>query len=541
MATGCTLTPTIPPSASAGNGPAFLAYSPLTRDNMLLAAIPNYNSNTISVYTVSQQTGVFTNQVAETFIPGDPGAMPATIAFTPPLPTGNIFAVATNNDSPDVNAAFAIYTVAPQLTAGHYFSSTTVVPTNIYFNTPIDAEFSPLVNGHLYVGVANTGSTLTGIDHEPVRIIGPLSNTISIFEMNQNTGQVMTVLPPSPLSTNEVANGLGVRSVAFSPVLPGNKVLAAVTNEGVLRSNGSVAVFIVDANTGTFDATTPATFAAGINPIGVAFFPPPSASLSSSNGNLYAAVTNSDQFSVDSPGSSVWVYRVNITNGVFTFLQTYTLTGLNPNVITFSPLLCTNEVFGLVSNFGEPTTHAGQGLTLYQANIVTGVLTLIPQLFPVTGGLPDGVAFSPLLHSSQKTLLFAAAANFGTNGANGVNTYQVMLPATITLVATPTIIVAGETTTLNGIISSGTPPFLLQWSDGTMQVTYSLFFSRTVTPTVTTKYQVLRANMFNNLHGCSTCPSNLVTIITMMKIRCCHDKSKLRCRKKMSKYMIIIG
>ena len=383
----------------------------------------------------------------ETFIPDDLGAMPATVSFSPLLPsattgtTGNIFAVVSNNAGSDSNA-LAIFTVLPQLTAGHYFTNTVLVPTGPYFHMPIDAEFSPLINGHLYVAVINTGSALMGVDHTPVSISTGLSNTLSVFEVNQSTGQVLSILSPSPLSTGEVAGGEGVRTVAWSPILPGNKILIAVTNEGVQFSTGSIAIFVLDANVNTFSFV--GTFAAGINPIGVSFFSPVPAIRSSyetsyAGPNLYLAVTNSDQFSTESPGSSVWTYRVDVlsTLGALTLLAEYPLTGLNPNVITFSPPLCGGQLsLALVANYGDPT-FAGEGLTVYQANSVTGALTLLRQLFPTAPmGQPDGAAFSPLLLSSAADdKLFAAAVNLNTNGINGVNTYLVTLPPTITLAA----------------------------------------------------------------------------------------------------------
>lgn len=163
----------------------------------------------------------------------------------------------------------------------------------------------------------------------------------------------------------------------------------------------------------------------------------------------------------------------------------------------------------LVANYGDPT-FAGEGLTVYQANSVTGTLTLLPQLFPTAPmGQPDGAAFSPLLLSGK---LLAAAANFNTNGINGVNTYLVTLPPTITLAALRgkrRTVLMGTISSSTSTFSSTTGPFLLYWSDGVVEVVYSTTFSRIVRPKTVTLYQVtsLAQQTF------AICPSNPIIVI----------------------------
>ena len=128
---------------STGVNPAWLAYSPITTPGNLFSGIVNANDNTVSVYQVDATTGAFTE------IPGSPfatGAEPYSISFSP-IVDGNLFAAVANS----VGNTVSVYSV--DQTAGTFTEVPgSPYPSG---SGPYTVVFSPVVLGHLFASVTN--------------------------------------------------------------------------------------------------------------------------------------------------------------------------------------------------------------------------------------------------------------------------------------------------------------------------------------------------------------------------------------------------
>ena len=288
----CTLGEFQPVSNSpfiAGINPVGVAYSPIVLGN-LFSAVVNFNDNTVSVYSVDQETGVFTQVTGSPF---STGPLPIGIAFSP-VASGNLFAAIPNNNNSTVSVYSVNQTTGVFTTVGTFGTGT----------LPQAIAFSPIASGNLFAAVVNDSD-----------------NTVSVYMVNQTTG-AFTQVPGSPFVT-----GLAPQTVAFSPVVSGN-LFAAVTN----NNDSTVSVYSVDQITGVF--TTVGTFGTGRFPQGVAFSPVVS-------GNLFAAVANGTD-------NTVSVYMVNQTTGSFISAGTFSTNEVAFGV-AFSPVVLGN-LFAAVTN-----------------------------------------------------------------------------------------------------------------------------------------------------------------------------------------------
>ncbi len=239
-------------------------------------------------------------------------------------------------------------------------------------NGPISIAFSPLVAGNLFAGVPNI-----------------LGNNISVYRVNQSTG-AFTAVGGSPLTA-----GTNPSDIAFSSIVAGN-LFAAVSN----RTSNNISVYSVNQTTGGFTPVAGSPFAAGTEPISVAFSPVIA-------GNLFAAAVNITS-------DNVSVYSVNQTTGAFTPVAGSPFaTGNNPQVVVFSPIINGN-LFAAVTNGLDYT------ISMYSVNPLTGVFTpVLGSPFPTpVGGFPIGAAFSPVMANT----LFLAITN--VNDSN-VSVYAV--------------------------------------------------------------------------------------------------------------------
>jgi len=335
---------------ATGAVPPSVAFSPSVSGN-LFAAVANSGDNTVSVYSVNQSTGVFTQVAGSPFATG---TSPYSVAFSPSV-SGNLFAAVANPNSKNVsvyavNQSTGVFTQV----AGSPFATGT---------SPYSVAFSPSVSGNLFAAVAN-----------------PNSKNVSVYSVNQSTG-VFTQVAGSPFAT-----GSFPVSVAFSPSVSGN-LFAAVANSG----DNTVSVYSVNQSTGVFTQVAGSPFATGAGPQSVAFSP-------SVSGNLFAAVANSGD-------STVSVYAVNQSTGVFTQVAGSPFaTGAGPQSVAFSPSVSGN-LFAAVANFDDNT------VSVYAVNQSTGAFTQVAGSPFATGTVPHSVAFSPSVSGN----LFAAVANSGDN------------------------------------------------------------------------------------------------------------------------------
>ncbi|MCX5922123.1 MAG: beta-propeller fold lactonase family protein [Candidatus Dependentiae bacterium] len=206
---------------AAGLGPISVAFSPLVSGN-LFAAVTNGSSNTISVYSVNQTTGVFTPVAGSPFATG---TTPFSIAFSP-LSSGNLFAAVTNNSDNNVS----VYEV--NQTTG-LFTPVTGSPFATG-NTPYFVGFSPLSSGNLFAAVTNNHG-----------------DNVSVYTINQTTG-AFTPATGSPFATASYPAAVG-----FSPLLSGglfalvssqtdnNVAIYNVTSSEVVKNGSALSLAII--------------------------------------------------------------------------------------------------------------------------------------------------------------------------------------------------------------------------------------------------------------------------------------------------------
>ena len=330
-----------------------VAFSPQLGNGQLFAAVANRVNATVSVFSVDINTGAF-NAINQPPVPTGNG--PISVAFSPQLDNGQLFAAVANS----ATTTISIYTV--DVNSG-VFSP----PTTVNAGTgPSSVAFSPqLNNGQLFAAVANGNSS-----------------NVSVYTVDINSGAFS--------SQTTFATGVAPTSVAFSPQLENGQLFAAVTN----TNSGTVSVYTVNINTGFFVPTSPASFPTDINPISVAFSP------QLENGELLAAVANF-------ASTSVSVYRVNTSSGFFNpVIPPRTSTGQNPTSVAFSPQLENGQLFAAVSN------ATSNNVFVYQVLLPPILATISPIEGDFNGDTPvriTGANFTP-----------TATVNFGSEPANGV-------------------------------------------------------------------------------------------------------------------------
>lgn len=179
---------------ATGVQPFTVAFSPVVQGN-LFAAITNLFDDTVSVYSVNQTSGVFTEIIGSPFTTG---AQPWGMAYSPVV-LGNLFAANTNVNENTVTV-FAVDQSTGALTP---------IPDSPFLTDsgPVQIAFSPIVAGQLFAAVTNSNS-----------------NNVSIYGVDQASG-IFTEFTDSPFATGDGPDGL-----SFSPVLSG-KLFVAVANK----------------------------------------------------------------------------------------------------------------------------------------------------------------------------------------------------------------------------------------------------------------------------------------------------------------------
>jgi hypothetical protein len=374
---------------------------------------------------------------------------------------------------------------------------------------PSGVAFSPVVGSQCFAAVTNN-----------------TSNTVSIFQVNPNTGNL------TPVSGSPFATGSGPFSVAFSPIANG-KVYLAVTN----NTASTVSIFEINMVTGALTEVSGSPFAAGTSPYGIAFSP-----IVNNNIFLVAAINSGS-----GSGSGYSRYKLDLSTNSFSLLGTQTIPSDRPYSVAFSPIL-SNKLY--LATGCNPQTL----LNIWEMNTSTGALTFVAAFTgnvgfgiaysPLVGGNlfiagtaftaatnanairifrvdtsngsasqisgspftpagrgPSGIAFSPLLEGG----LFVTPTNLITNN---IEVYRVttLIP---TLTTPSQYTTSGNNVAIEGTISGGTAPYTITWQDSTQQVENTTSFSRTVSPTSSTTYYVATVVDTNS---CSAGPSNSVTI-----------------------------
>lgn len=317
-----------------GTFPTSVAFSPIFQKT-LFAAVANAADNTLSVYTVSQTTGIFTEVTGSPFATG---LQPRSVAFSPS--EGNLF-VAVANAGDDTISVYQIKNTNP-----FNFSFLSSYPTGI---SPFSIAFSPIIDNTtkdiLFAAVANESS-----------------NDISVYEVALDTGIF------SPISNSFLPTGEGPNSIAFSPRIPSTPLpllFAAVTNS--FGSLHTVSVYNVNIFSGEFTPAFGSPFQTGINPVSVAFSPLLSIN-SPTDGptNLFAAVVNQKS-------NNLSVYNVNLSSGEFSLVGKglATPTGNKPNCVAYSPIISEN-LFAAVTNTSD------NSVSVYLAVLLPDITDKIP-------------------------------------------------------------------------------------------------------------------------------------------------------------------
>jgi 6-phosphogluconolactonase (cycloisomerase 2 family) len=427
------------------------------------------------------------------------GTTPNWITYSP-LINGRLFAAATNQGDSTLS-------VWQSDTTTGVLSEVAPFPLGTgdgVGNTPKSVAYSPVFNGRIYVAVANNGD-----------------NSVSIFSSDAVTG-VLTPIAGSPFT------GISTPfAVAYSPVLDGNLYLAVISN-----GTNKVRVYAIDSTTGALGSQVAGSpFNTGASPESISFSP-------LVDGKLFAVVTNNG-------ASSVSIYQVNTTTGVFTLIQTLTIptgigraayspvvdgnlfaavtdfadfvyvysvdttTGIFSSQVAGSPftVVAAEEAYGIAFSsltngqlFAAVGNFDGTEVTMFRVDTSTGFFTRITGPF-TAGSDPSSVAFSPIVSGG----LFLATANYSDDNAS-VFSVAALTPT----ITTPSFYTSrGTTVTINATIGNGTPPFTVVWNDGLIQTVNATSLSRTVKAYITSTYYMLTVT--DNL-GCVAGPSNQVTI-----------------------------
>jgi 6-phosphogluconolactonase len=277
------VTQSTPSNADTPSGAYSLAFDP----NGALLATANYNSGTVSIFSIHSSTGQLAPVTQTIANNANTASGPVSIAFSP---NGKLLATA-NVDT----ATVSVFSVDPS--TGQLTPVTQSTAANADTgSSPLSVSFSP--NGKL-LATANYGS-----------------GTVSLFSVDPSSGQLT---PVTPTPTSSVDTGLEPSAVTFSP----NGSLLAAASSG----SDVVSVFSVEAATGqvTPVTQTPASDAnTGSYPFSVAFSP---------NGGLLATA--------NFLSGSVSLFGVDPASGALTPLPQSPATNLDsgpiPSSVAFSP------------------------------------------------------------------------------------------------------------------------------------------------------------------------------------------------------------
>lgn len=348
---------------TTGLQPTGLAWSP----NSNFVSISDQGSDTISVYSVNQTTGVFTP------IAGSPFASPHLPQSTDYSPDGRFLAVGLASSTNAV-AVFSVDQTTGALTpaAGSPFASPTTF--NIFANYSPNGKFlatSDTSSSQVTIFIVNQ---LTGALSSPASFpsggITPFeskfspdnnflavalrdSNNIAVFSVDQTTG-ALTATPGSPFASS----GLRPRRVDFSP----DGKFVAVTNQGDgVTFSRSVSVYSIN-STGVLTEISGSPFATGAGPSGIDYYP---------TGQLSTVANEAGSQDPLGPFPRTFgVYNVNLASGAFSPLNGTLATSVfstgsqHPNTIKFSP----NGKFVAVANSTISPGTAGNTVTVYLIN-----------------------------------------------------------------------------------------------------------------------------------------------------------------------------
>ncbi len=301
---------------NAGSQPSSIAFSPITPNGNLFSAVTNggtSGSNGVTVYIVNQDTGVFSpvgNYAT--------GGQPSSVAFSPIMPNGDLFAAVANYASNNISFYQVDTSTGVFNSLGNYQSSSTA--------SCISVAFSPVTpNGNLFVAVSNSSFT---------------DNSVTIYQVNiQN-------LSLNFVGTYVTGSFASPHGVAFSSIVSGSLFLG-VANQ--LSSN--ISMYMVDQSAGTL--TSVANYATNQYPYSIAFSP------LTTTGYLFLGTANYG-------GNNITVYSVETA-------PTASITVSSSNVCVGSSIMLTVVALGGSENYTYSWTLPDGGTSSDNPLIISSV------------------------------------------------------------------------------------------------------------------------------------------------------------------------
>ena len=453
-------------NADTGSGPASVAFSPTG-----LLATANYDSNTVSTFTVNQATGQLTPVAQSPASNADTGSGPASVAFSP---DGGLLATA-NYESSTVSA-FTVDEATGQLTPVTQ-SPASNADTGTY---PFAVAFSP--NGALLAtenfgsasvslfGVGDASGQLTPLPQSPAsdeatgwRPVGLAfspdggllatadrnENTVSLFTIAGSATQAKFALSPSSITADGFTTTVATATMTDAHGNP-------ISGENItITSNGAQQIGAVTAGAtpGTYQATITSTTTAG------------TANITATDTSVTGVSDSQTLTQVAGPATSAVLVLApaSITaNGTSTTVATATLTDAHGN-----PVSGDTVTIGSAGAQGISAVTAGATPGTYQATIIS-TTTAAPASITATDTSVSGVSDTQTLTQTAgpaTSVVLALAPSSIT--ADGSSTTL----ATATVTDTHGNPVSGDTVTIGSAGSQNVGAVTAGSTPGTYQAT----------------------------------------------------------------------
>jgi YVTN family beta-propeller protein len=208
---------------------------------------------------------------------------------------------------------------------------------------------------------------------------------VSMYTINPTTGALASIGPPVP-SNDDFTDSVTVD--------PSGKFAYVASSGDAETSDGSVAIYTINATTGALTSTTGGLIGTGVNGTPEFF---DSMTFDPSGKFAYAAEGGAFPAGGFGSSSSVSMFTVNSTTGALTSIGTIAA-GAGPDSVAVEP----SGMFAYVPNFGS------NDVSMYTIDTTTGALASIGMGTIAAGTGPDSVAVDP----AGK---FAYITNFGSN------------------------------------------------------------------------------------------------------------------------------
>jgi YVTN family beta-propeller protein len=208
---------------------------------------------------------------------------------------------------------------------------------------------------------------------------------VSMYTINPTTGALASIGPPVR-SNDDFTDSVTVD--------PSGKFAYVASSGDAETSDGSVAIYTINATTGALTSTTGGLIGTGVNGTPEFFN---SMTFDPSGKFAYAAEGGAFPAGGFGSSSSVSMFTVNSTTGALTSIGTIAA-GAGPDSVAVDP----SGMFAYVPNFGS------NDVSMYTIDTTTGALASIGTGTIAAGTSPDSVAVDP----AGK---FAYVTNFGSN------------------------------------------------------------------------------------------------------------------------------